>query len=377
MKKNKLIYCFQVLVTVLVFFTLLTPTDSLGFKKYSLFITLIFGIILDRKVLSHYKIIIGLTLSFLLLSIISVFNGTSFGGAVSVLYPIVYIFIGLICIDLDINFEKIFSNILIILSLIIVVSALLDMTHLVEIFSNPLVNYISNLGEGQISISSDAIFHYVIFLNGSPLILYNVSKFGFQKYYAGLILSVLALFFSGTRANIYMAIVIVVIIVLIKNKNILLKILLFLTASIFYEFFQIKNNSINQAKSGGDFAREMKLEVIKSELGNSGQTWFFGKGLGSYYYGPVTRVFNTLQYGYINTSEWSYMEVIRQTGLLGLVIFMTIICMPILKLSKKKNYYPVLGGAAYLIVAIVDPFLITSTGFILYSVLYYLNYRKV
>ncbi|MBS1008510.1 hypothetical protein [Leuconostoc suionicum] len=373
MIKIKTTLIFGILAVFLVLSTVVTPTDSLGIKKILLVLTILCGIIIDRSFFQNIKLIGSLAVAVLALIVFSLFNGSSFGASITVLYPIVYIFVGIISADIGIDFEKIFSRVVICLSLIITVTALLDMFHLLTIENNPVMNYISTTGEGQISTSSDAIFHYVIFLNGSPLILYNVAKFGFQRKYKLLLVSVLGLFFSGTRANIYMAIIILLIIIIFSLKNLLLSILVFLASLFGVEFLKYKNDSINQAKASGDMVRELKLESIKTELGNNFYNWNFGKGLGSYYYGPEQQVFNIVQYGYINTSEWSYMELIRQGGIFGLIIILVIIIKPLVTLLRHKVYYAVIGLVSYLIVATVDPFLITSTGFILYSVMYYLS----
>ncbi|MDI6544829.1 hypothetical protein QMA57_04970 [Leuconostoc suionicum] len=367
---------FHKLIVLLTFFTIMTPADSLGVKKILLFLTITYGLLIDRKFSKHIKTVIFLFLGLMTLILFSLFNGSSLGASLSIIYPFIYILVGLMSADMKVAFENIFSKILLFLSLIIVGTAILDMAHLVSISSNSLMNYIIMLGEGQISVSNDAIFHYVIFLNGSPLILYNVAKYGFKQKYMLLIISVLGLFFSGTRANIYMALVILVIVVLFALKNLLISIFTILIGASTFELFKLKSQSINQAKSGGDYARELKLEVIQSELGSNIRNWMFGKGLGSYYYGPEKRIFNVIQYGYVNTSEWSYMELIRQAGVIGLVIVMIIIVKPLITLLSQRQYYPVVGVVSYLIVATVDPFLITSTGFILYAVTYYLCKRK-
>lgn len=373
LKRNTI---FHILIVLLTFFTVVTPTDSLGVKKVLLILTITYGLLIDRKFSKNIGTVIFLFFAILTLIIISLFNGSTLGTSLSVLYPFLYVLVGIMAADTMVDFEKIFSDVLIFLSIVIITTAALDMLHLVLVPNNILMTYISLWGEGQISTSEDAIFHYVIFLNGSPLILYNVAKFGFNKRYGLLLISVLGLFFSGTRANIYMALIILVVALLFAFKNMLLVIFTVLIGLPTVEFFRLQIQSINEAKSGGDYARELKLEVIQSELGNSVRNWVFGKGLGSYYYGPEKRVFNLIQYGYINTSEWSYMELIRQAGIIGLVIVMIIILRPLIILFFQKQYYVVVGVLAYLVVATVDPFLITSTGFILYAVTYYLSKRE-
>lgn len=78
----------------------------------------------------------------------------------------------------------------------------------------------------------------------------------------------------------------------------------------------------------------------------------------------------------INQSELSYVELLRQIGLIGLVPFMSFLIKPIYRLLTNKNFtWLALSFALYLIKCYFDPFLFTSTGFILIAVVYF-EYRK-
>ncbi|WP_270781638.1 O-antigen ligase family protein, partial [Enterococcus casseliflavus] len=272
-----------------------------------------------------------------------------------------------------INLLKYFIYILNVIAFIIVVSAILDGVGILSINNNPLLMFLNNAGEAQISVSQFAIFHYVIFLNASPLVLISFSYYLFKRNYSLALIHFLALIWSGTRANIYLGIAMILLYIYFDKRIRIMKPLLVLSLIIivilygrgFYE----RVTRINWAKSYGDEIRSLNLESIKLAMNNSWVNYFFGMGARSYYYSYAR---NEL----INQSELSYVELLRQIGLIGLVPFMTFLIKPIYRLLTNKNFtWLALSFALYLIKCYFDPFLFTSTGFILIAVVYF-EYRK-
>ncbi|MFS0980944.1 hypothetical protein [Enterococcus casseliflavus] len=364
------------MIIFFLFFALLTPADSLKLKLLSFICILIIN---TNKILSFLTMKKNLFYTFfivifpLILFVLSSLKNQDWIELVKFFYIFSYLLLIPICEYRGINLLKYFIYILNVIAFIIVVSAILDGVGILSINNNPLLMFLNNAGEAQISVSQFAIFHYVIFLNASPLVLISFSYYLFKRNYSLALIHFLALIWSGTRANIYLGIAMILLYIYFDKRIRIMKPLLVLSLIIivilygrgFYE----RVTRINWAKSYGDEIRSLNLESIKLAMNNSWVNYFFGMGARSYYYSYAR---NEL----INQSELSYVELLRQIGLIGLVPFMTFLIKPIYRLLTNKNFtWLALSFALYLIKCYFDPFLFTSTGFILIAVVYF-EYRK-
>lgn len=364
------------MVVFFLFFALVTPADSLKLKLLSFVCVIFFNI---NKILAFLTKKKNLFYTFymiffpVILFILSSFNNQNWVEMIKFFYVFSYLLLIPICESRGINLLKYFIYILNIISYIIVISALLDKIGLLGINNNPILMFLNNAGEAQISVSPYAIFHYVIFLNASPLVLISFSYYLFQKKYAFAGLNFLALILSGTRANIYLGIVMILLYVLFDKSIRLFKpllvlgltMLIILYGSSFYE----KVTIINWAKSQGDEIRTLNLESIKIAMNNSWQNYIFGMG-------ARTSYFSYARNELINESELSYIELLRQIGLIGLIPLIAFLIKPIYRLITDRRFiWLALSFSLYLFKCYFDPFLFTSTGFILIAVVYF-EYRK-
>ncbi|MFR3732692.1 MAG: O-antigen ligase family protein [Enterococcus sp.] len=364
------------MIIFFLFFALLTPADSLKLKLLSFVCILIINI---NKILSFLTMKKNLFYTFfivifpLMLFVLSSLKNQDWIELVKFFYIFSYLLLIPICEYRGINLLKYFIYVLNVIAFIIVVSALLDRVGILTINTNPLLMFLNDTGEAQISVSQFAIFHYVIFLNASPLVLISFSYYLFKRNYSLALIHFLALIWSGTRANIYLGIAMILLYIFFDKRIRIMKPLLVLGLIIivilygrgFYE----RVTRINWAKSYGDEIRSLNLESIKLAMNNSWANYIFGMGARSYYFSYAR---NEL----INQSELSYVELLRQIGLIGLVPFMSFLIKPIYRLLTNKNFtWLALSFALYLIKCYFDPFLFTSTGFILITVVYF-EYRK-
>lgn len=364
------------MIIFFLFFALLTPADSLKLKLLSFICILIINI---NKILSFLTMKQNLFYTFfivifpLMLFVLSSLKNQDWIELVKFFYIFSYLLLIPICEYRGINLLKYFIYILNVIAFIIVVSAILDGVGILTINNNPLLMFLNNAGEAQISVSQFAIFHYVIFLNASPLVLISFSYYLFKRNYSLALIHFLALIWSGTRANIYLGIAMILLYIYFDKRIRIMKPLLVLSLIIivilygrgFYE----RVTRINWAKSYGDEIRSLNLESIKLAMNNSWANYIFGMGARSYYFSYAR---NEL----INQSELSYVELLRQIGLIGLVPFMSFLIKPIYRLLTNKSFtWLALSFALYLIKCYFDPFLFTSTGFILITVVYF-EYRK-
>ncbi|WP_429967937.1 O-antigen ligase family protein [Enterococcus sp. AZ046] len=364
------------MIIFFLFFALLTPADSLKLKLLSFVCILIINI---NKILSFLTMKKNLFYTFFIvifpfmLFVLSSLKNQDWIELVKFFYIFSYLLLIPICEYRGINLLKYFIYVLNVIAFIIVVSAILDSVGILTINTNPLLMFLNDAGEAQISVSQFAIFHYVIFLNASPLVLISFSYYLFKRNYSLALIHFLALIWSGTRANIYLGIAMILLYIFFDKRIRIMKPLLVLSLIIivilygrgFYE----RVTRINWAKSYGDEIRSLNLESIKLAMNNSWANYIFGMGARSYYFSYAR---NEL----INQSELSYVELLRQIGLIGLVPFMSFLIKPIYRLLTNKNFtWLALSFALYLIKCYFDPFLFTSTGFILIAVVYF-EYRK-
>lgn len=366
MKFNKVIF------SIFLFFAIMMPSDVYNVKLILLAILLIINLpdIIDFF-LRHQNLKITLIILVIpiFLSIISIINTGMVVSTIKYYYVYSYIFIIPILIKYQIDYRKIFFSILFIMSLIIVISALLDMTSLITLQDNLLLQFLNNNGDAKISKSTNAIFYYVIFFNASPLLIVLNNYNLYKKKWFFLAISQLSILFTGTRANIYLSLTMLLIYILFFEKSIIIKIFTSLVAILFMllflDKFMFRIELINDAKAHGDLIRSLTKEsIIINIKENAPQSYIFGTGAASEYF----------SYGrneIVSFSELSYWELFRQSGILGFTNFVLMISLPFNKLIKTKKYWLLISLISYLFVSMVDPFLFTSTGFILYSYVYY------
>ena len=192
----------QMIIVLLAFFTLLTPKDEMGFKKLFLGLALVFGIgpIIRGLRKSIILIIFALVLP-IMMYIISTINTESPSLAISYLYPFAYLFLVFPIIRWNIDVYKIAIRVGDIMVAIILVSCFLDYIGVMNIYSNPLLMWMDKNGEAQISASIYAMFWYVLFFNSSPILFFNLTHYIKENNKICMLLSFVAILFTGTRSS--------------------------------------------------------------------------------------------------------------------------------------------------------------------------------
>lgn len=362
----------EVLIIMLVFFTLLTPRDALGVKKALLFISLAFGI---RPIIEglgkNKKILVFAIVLPAIMYIVSTINTGSPMSAFSYLYPFVYLLLIFPIIEWKIDIKKIAICVGNIMAFIILMSCLFDFIGVMSIYSNPLLSWLNNNGEAKISKSVNAMFRYVLFFNASPILFFNLTHYikENKKIYSALIL--VALLFTGTRANIYLGAALVVFAMLVLSKSKTSKAIVIITAVLITIIFGAelveRYHTLAFAKAAGDLTRTEGFTSIINALNSRNYFWFTGMGFGSSYY-------NAGRHDLLQTSELSFLEFIREIGLpLSLCVF----CFQLYPLIKslKWDKYVFAAYGAYLFAGVFEPFIFTSTGFLIVLIMYVEDYR--
>jgi hypothetical protein len=93
-----------------------------------------------------------------------------------------------------------------------------------------------------------------------------------------------------------------------------------------------------------------------------------GMGMGSSFYSHGVGEF-------INSIEWSYLDLWRQMGLPMFIIFLVFLMRP-LTTKNKIPMHTKFGFVSYLIIAGTNPLLYSSTAYLYYIYMYYLIYKK-
>ncbi len=365
-----------------VFFMLMLSMVLFPHDKYNIKLGMffLFVIINADAILSmlrkrqKYNMIFFMIVPYPLITIIisAVMSGGDFSSAVRAVYVNFYLLIVYVCLRYEYDALKVLFQVLSVLVVIILGIAALDFLKMVDLYANPLVVFINDIGEGQISKSPNAIFYYVIFLNASPLLFFHFAYSAANKKYAWMALSWVAILFTGTRANVYLALAAVPVYVFFITKGRGKKLVLFLAIAAITALgtasFLEKVEIINFAKIRGDIIRGTISSSVRLAMKGNIFYWLFGMGYGSEYYlsGRASMVV---------TSELSYMEMLRTIGIFGMILFLAFLIYPVKRIFLSDKRWLLLPYGAMLAASLTDPFLYTSTSFVMYVVVYYIFYR--
>jgi len=377
--KNKKYSLNSILLTLLVWSIACFAYDKYNIKILLLFITLAYNletIVNDVINFRKNKIIIIFAIIFPIYLIVTsvLVRGGYFVDAVKGVYVCFFLLLVLVLEKEEFDICEALYQILSLLAIMVVVIGLLDLFEISDIYTNPLVLFLEDIGEGMISRSHNAIFYYVIFIKTSPFFIFNLIYCLEKKRYYMAAISVWAIMWTGTRAIIYLSLILIVVyyIFVVKNKS---KSLMFLFIAaivvIFgYEFFINKVEIINFAKNEGDNVRSLIIPSIIKALNENRLYWIFGMGIGSKYYSLGRRA-------YLYGEEIAYVEFLRCYGLIACSILAIFLILPIKKIFKSDYKWVLLPYFAFLINSTVDPFLFTSTSFLMYLVVYDIYINKL
>jgi len=238
------------------------------------------------------------------------------------------------------------------------------------------VSHRTILGVGFFSVFYGTSPISVISLSVALFFLFSKRRI---KYFFHSCIFFLCLFFSGTRANMLSGILIVVFLTLFYllyyKKSLLTFVVTFCSASLIGMTLIIRlltdeTNVSSHIKSGHS---ESTL-LLFSE--NPLRFLFIGTGPGSTFY---TTGFDEVT----AQTELTYLELIRNYGLLFTLLIISILCVPFLNIINNKHYDKLLkfslllGYLSYLFIAGTNPLLLSSTGLIVFAVMFYISNNNI
>lgn len=267
------------------------------------------------------------------------------------------------------DFEKTFFyslKILVIISLSFYLVYSFFPNENVEKIAKYLLFEVNNLIIGDRVYGEFEIF--ILYYKTVPLVILLIGYLLNRKSYVIAGISILVLFISGTRANMFAALLIPLYYLYIINSY-RIRIYLFVLVIVFITLTM--NFVLTNFLSSSEFSNSVKLGHFYSYIEyfkNNPLFFFFGSGAGSYFYSHGVS-------DYVLNTELVFLDLIRYIGIINTVLFYIVILYPIRKIYYKSNIIA-FSYFIYIIVAMTNPLLISSTGFLAISFAYLFAYSK-
>ncbi|PRO65836.1 O-antigen ligase family protein [Alkalicoccus urumqiensis] len=271
----------------------------------------------------------------------------------------------------EINYEKILIKSIYIILLITLLLVSFDLSNIININQSGLLRSIMyDYRIGIMGKSEEYPFYYKVFMYTSPLLVFLMFKKFSEHKYIGMILVLVALVLSGTRANVIFPIFFLVFyyVFLVGDRSKLIKYgLVFLSILLMLVFYSSIVDSFYDAfilrGETSDTIRRGHIDGIRELIQNNPFIIIFGSGMGSSFF----------SYGrdsFVSSIEWSYIDMWRQMGFVLFSLFMTFLLVPLFY-NNKSGSYKKIAYVTYLFIAATNPLLFSSTGYLAYLYIYY------
>lgn len=361
------------------FFVVFTPVDVFSMKKASLFLLLVLSVKYIElfptdglhKTISMFGFWLT-TISILISSILTLdFVSNVVQGYMGWILLLFYLIEGK-----KIDFSIIFENVLVLLALFTVCSAILDFLGIIPMYSNGILNWMSELRIAYVGKQSKLATGYMIFVKTSPLLVLLLPAAYQKKKYITVVLCMTAILISGTRANIIIGFVVLTSAILFKMQKTLFE-KLFLIVSITVIIYFIVDGgvfdvigSMFDVKAEDDAVRKKILHNIISGFCSNPISFLIGSGFSSPFYNEARQGLSTLV-------ELSYWNLLRQVGIFIFIPMLIGYLYPAYRLIKIKDTRPIaIACLGYLLIAYTNPLLYSTTGILGLLYMFYLVYKN-
>lgn len=364
----------EFLITIFVGICVIFPADIHGAKKVFFILICLFNMklicksLLNKKngMITFFAFVYPTTL-FIYSTILTNEVSSSFSRVFTV-YMFLIIFP---IIHYEIDYEKVLVKSIYIIMFITIMLAFLDLIGVINVntgFFRENIMYGYDLG--VMGKSSEYPFYYKIFFKTSPLIVILLFKYFNMRKYINTLLCMTALVISGTRANVLFPIFFLCFFYVFysqRNSRILKFTFVFVSIllMIFYSahLIEIYNNIFVVKGESSDIVRQGHILGIIQLINNDPWIILRGSGMGSYFYSYGV-------YEYVNSVEWSYIDLWRQMGAIFFFIFSIFLLIPLFH-KNKSGVYKKTAYISYLCIAATNPLLFSSTAYMLYIYMYY------
>lgn len=214
---------------------------------------------------------------------------------------------------------------------------------------------------------------YHVFFPASSLLVISISFFTFKciaskgrkrlVYLLLVILNVVGLFISGTRISMIASVSTLLLVWLwYSRRKVMLACSTILVLSV---FASMQWSTIQAMMSPDEASNAMKIQHLRDYkvILSAPKNLLLGTGLGSSY--------NFTGSGYKTITELTYVELFRSYGIVFGIPMLFGLLYPLERLTRrgwKSIHYLYLGYAIYLYLCAADPFLISSTGMLVFSI---------
>jgi len=367
-RKNTIIFFLCIYIFVCVFF----PMDKYYVKIISFIIICILSIpdfiyAFKNKQMSNI-FIMGMIYP-LVLIFMSFVNNQNMYNAISGAYSasLILLVIPIIRLEISDEYKKIFEYVLFGGVVFTDVLALLDILRIYDLNqASAFRTFYYDMGIGYMGKSVAYSSYYRIFLKTSPLFIFLLDVFWNDRKWIKLYITFIAIYFSGTRANIIVAVIYIIwrlLFKVFKNKRNQLFVAIFvicviigISGNIFDVLEQMMTTSGSVAS---DAIRSGQFKGLMEEI-KKPTTFLFGTGFG-------TKFFDYGRAREISGVELSYFDLLRQIGIIMFIPLMNFIFKPLW--NKKIDMSFKISYLGYLAIAFTNPLLFTSTAYLAYTLI--------
>lgn len=352
------------------------PNDTFQLKKisFALLVAINFDAVFYKKGnLNTLVFCFALILPLYIILKSTVLTG-DFLGNVRIVFAGFMLLLYFIIKKYDFDFEKVLMQVLMSLAVFMLFMAALDFSGILPTMSNPILMWFYTTENAMIGRGARHAFGIIYFMKASSLLLlclpYCIKR---KKYiWAGIVL--LALIISGTRANVFLGIIVLLSCLIYREQNIRRRALLIILV-LFVAYLAIFKTRISDMilniftmKESNDLSRSRSLQSFFSIWKENPFSFFIGSGYSSEFY-------NIGLNQMVNNVELSYWNLLRRVGVFLFAIMMYMFFYPIAKTYKTETLTNI-GYIAYLITAYTNPLLYTSTGITALIYMYYIMMKS-
>lgn len=370
----------EVFTFCFLFICIFFPGDPYNLKIVFFFILCIFGIrafIIQIKRCNCIDVLFMGSIYPIILMLWSVLLTGNISMAISGAYPAVLILLVIIVKEYKINYEKNMMFLLQLLAIATIAIVFLDIIGISSVNgSNALRNFFYQYDMGLMGKSVAYAAYYKVFFKASPLLLIFL-PYCFEKGKTGMaFVALIALYLSGTRANIFIATVIFLFGIINiwsenkKNYRIRMFIGVVIIAMAIFSVPIIISVIVDMMSASGAVSSDaVRMGQMRSFVNvfKDPVKLFFGMGFGSEFYDEGRMV-------YAAASEMSYFDLLRKIGILWFIPFICFIVKPFM---CKIGIHLKVAYLGYLIGAATNPLLFSSTAYVLYIYLYTLEKKQI
>lgn len=348
------------------------PADPYNIKIAILMVMLAMNAVVIVKNIGRQQyrwiVVFGLLYPIVIMAQSTLMSGGNIGAAVSGAYCPIMLVLLIPIIEDGYDYKGSLFLLLKAMAVSVLLIAAADLAGVYDVNGHDFIrNSFYGLGMGVMGKSHAYSSYYRIFYKASPLLVLLLDDSISKQKLPWVAISFAALWFTGTRANVFSALIILFFrYVVWSDKKSAMRYLIafFILLGAAAASTRLVEMIVNQMTTSGavssDLVRNGEVKAYLEVFAKPAKL-LFGTGFGSEFFNYGRDAVET-------TSELSYFELIRCVGLILAIPFFAFILRPIFSRKIKADYK--LSFICYLIIAATNPLLFSSTAMLMYMFLY-------